>query len=68
MPHTSHFTAGNVLTPTVLEAGSYSKNGTNYTSITVNVHTAWDGCTSNEVTTTLFHNNSSLLFTMAHTN
>jgi hypothetical protein len=67
MPHTSHFTAGNDLIPAVLEAGPYSKNGTNYTSITVNVHTAWGGCTSNEGATTLFHNNSSLLFTMPDT-
>jgi len=67
MPHTSHFTPGNDLIPTVSEDGPYSKNGANHTSITVNVHTAWDGCTSNEATTTLFHNNSSLLFTMSHT-
>ena len=67
MPHTSHFTAGNDLIPTVKEDGSYSKNGTNYTSKTVNVRTAWDGCTSNEATMNLVHNNSSLLFTMPHT-
>ena len=47
MPHTSHFTAGNDLIPTVSEAGPYSKIGTNYTSITVYVRTAWDRCTSN---------------------
>jgi hypothetical protein len=60
MPHTSHFTAGNDPILPVSEAGPYSKNATNYTSITVNAHTAWDGSTSNEARTNLFHNNSSL--------